>query len=234
MIVRNTPKVNFTILRNTVLERRDLSLKAKGLWAFLMSKPDGWQTTVRGLQSQLQEGRDAVTTALKELEGAGLYKKVGNRRPDGTFYYEDFVYDCAEEPRPENPYPVNQRPENPPQVSTDRARTDEVSTEKNTDVLAVAEETTYGKPEINDLFAHWEEAVGYPISGRRQANRNACNNLIKKHGADAVRRFINGVAIAQTDQYAPRIADFCGLQADLSKLLAWGKQKGARYAVAQF
>lgn len=83
----------------------------------------------------------------------------------------------------------------------------------------------YGRRnDINEMFEYWKDTVGYEISGRRQANRNACNNLIKKHTADGVRKLIQGVALAQSDKYAPQIADFEELQSKLSKLMAWGKK----------
>lgn len=105
--------------------------------------------------------------------------------------------------------------------------------EKNVTIVT-GDAPQYGKPDINDAFAYWETAIGYAISGRITANRRAASNLIKKHGLDTVKRLIDGVALAQGTPYAPRIADFCGLQADVSKLLAWGKQQGNTHAVAQF
>lgn len=81
----------------------------------------------------------------------------------------------------------------------------------------------YGKPEINDIFDYWTETVGYPVTSRKQANRNACNNLYKKYGDKGLKQLIKGVAKAQDDRYAPRIGDFVDLQANLNKLMAWGK-----------
>lgn len=90
---------------------------------------------------------------------------------------------------------------------------------------------TYGNTEINEMFEYWQSTVGYEISGRRQANRNACNNLIKKHTADGVRKLIQGVVLAQGDRYAPQIADFEELQSKLSKLMAWGKKNTQKVTV---
>lgn len=86
-------------------------------------------------------------------------------------------------------------------------------------------QSQYGKPEINQLFETWESEVGYPISSRVKANRNACNNLLKKNGVEGVERLIRGVALAGQDEYAPTIGDFTELQSKLNKLLAWGKKK---------
>jgi predicted transcriptional regulator len=81
----------------------------------------------------------------------------------------------------------------------------------------------YGKPEINLLVEYWHEQTGVKISSAKQANRNACNNLLKKYGVDDVQKLIRMVAAAQEDKFAPRIADFTELQAKLNKLALWSK-----------
>ena len=100
-----------------------------------------------------------------------------------------------------------------------------VSESKNiTNVMGESPET-YGNPDINEMFDYWNEKLGYEITAKRQANRNACKNLIKKHGSEKLTKLIDGVAMAQTDQYAPRISDFTSLQSKFNDLMVWGKQK---------
>jgi hypothetical protein len=81
---------------------------------------------------------------------------------------------------------------------------------------------------------YWEQETGMPISSRVKANRYACKNLLTKHGREKVELLIKGVAQSQTDQYAPRIADFTQLQTKLNDLLVWGRQKGKTNAAAKF
>lgn len=90
---------------------------------------------------------------------------------------------------------------------------------------------TYGKAEINQLFETWEQTTGLPITSNRTKNRYACNNLIGKYGVDGVEKLIRVVEKAQTDRYAPRVADFCDLQAKLNQLLVWAKGKAHSSAV---
>ena len=100
------------------------------------------------------------------------------------------------------------------------------TTENNTtDVVLAEAKVTYGKQHINKAFEYWNEATGIPISSKIKQNRNACSNLYKKYGDDKLKQLIKGVAEAQADKYAPRISDFISLQAKLSDLLLWGKQK---------
>lgn len=81
-----------------------------------------------------------------------------------------------------------------------------------------------GKPEINEAFESWQELTGLPITSQVKANRFAASNLLKKHGADGVRKLIKLVAASQQDRYAPRVADFRGIQAKQNELLVWAKK----------
>lgn len=92
----------------------------------------------------------------------------------------------------------------------------------NTSVLV------FGDAKINDMFTYWKETTGYEIQSRQQANRRAAYNLLRKHGEDGVKRLIRGVALAQQDKYAPRIANFEQLQSKQDDLLVWGKQISKR------
>lgn len=83
----------------------------------------------------------------------------------------------------------------------------------------------FGNPELNNMFDYWKDTTGLPVSARTTANRRACHNLLKKFGDEKLKQLIDGVALAQTDQFAPRIADFTDLQSKLDKLLLWGKQR---------
>lgn len=91
-----------------------------------------------------------------------------------------------------------------------------------------------GSKDINDMFDYWQQTLGYSLTSKRQANRYACSNLIKKFGVADLKRLIDGVGQANSDRYAPKISDFCDLQSKLNQLLAWGKnhnQKGQVYRV---
>lgn len=83
----------------------------------------------------------------------------------------------------------------------------------------------YGKAYINEAFDYWEEVIGYKLESNSKSNRNACSNLIKKHGLEGVKRLIGGVAKANEDKFAPRISDFTSLQFKYNDLIAWGKRQ---------
>lgn len=88
---------NFTVINNHVLQNKNLSLKAKGLYAFMWSLPPDWDYSVNGLVSVLKEGRDAINEALKELEREGyLVRSIS--RSGGKF--SDMDYCLNEIPDP--------------------------------------------------------------------------------------------------------------------------------------
>jgi hypothetical protein len=90
-----------------------------------------------------------------------------------------------------------------------------------------------GNSEINECFSYWNEQLGYALQSKVRANRYACSNLLKRHGLAGVRRLVDGVKVAQADQYAPRIADYCDLQSKFNQLISWcqKQRKGQVYKI---
>lgn len=75
---------NFTIILNEVLQRNDISARAKGIYAYLMSLPDDWEIHKNELFQHFSEGRDALNHAFKELIEAG-YIKAEKQITQGKF-----------------------------------------------------------------------------------------------------------------------------------------------------
>ena len=70
---------DYTVMSNFHLKDRSLSLKSKGLLSLILSLPEDWDYTTRGLAAICKEGVDSIGTALKELDGAGYIKRNLNR-----------------------------------------------------------------------------------------------------------------------------------------------------------
>ncbi|MCU7378893.1 helix-turn-helix domain-containing protein [Clostridiales Family XIII bacterium ASD5510] len=62
---------NYTVMSNYHLQDKHLTLKAKGLLSLMLSLPDNWDYTLRGLATICCEGIDAIRTGVKELEKNG-------------------------------------------------------------------------------------------------------------------------------------------------------------------
>ena len=62
---------DFTVMSNHHLRNVSLSLKAKGLLSLMLSLPDNWDYTTKGLTHICKDGVDSISSAIKELEKQG-------------------------------------------------------------------------------------------------------------------------------------------------------------------
>lgn len=69
----------YTVMSNHHLRNKDLSLKAKGLLSQMLSLPENWDYTLKGLSLINRESIDAIRTAVWELEKAGYITRQQNR-----------------------------------------------------------------------------------------------------------------------------------------------------------
>ena len=89
---------NFVMLDKTFLEDDRLSFKAKGILAYLLSKPDNWKVIVGNLVKYSKDGKSAVYAGLKELKECGYYVKTPIRSEDGRRIsrWESTVYEMPD------------------------------------------------------------------------------------------------------------------------------------------
>jgi len=86
--IRRSPspiRKNFTILPNATLNDRRLSWEARGMLAYLLSKPDHWKVVPKALVNETSAGKSVVYRILKELEEAGYITSEQKHADDGTF-----------------------------------------------------------------------------------------------------------------------------------------------------
>jgi hypothetical protein len=95
-VFRVKRKENFTVMSNRHLRDKSISLKAKGLLSQMLSLPEDWDYTLRGLAGINREQVDAVRSAVRELEAAGYVERV-RRRSGGKLGGTE--YNVYEEPR---------------------------------------------------------------------------------------------------------------------------------------
>ena len=73
----------YTVMSNHHLRNPDLTLKAKGLLSQMLSLPENWDYTLKGLSSINKESIDAIRTAVWELEKSGYNKTFIREKPRG-------------------------------------------------------------------------------------------------------------------------------------------------------
>ena len=80
------PKNPYGSSPRKLLEDRNVSLKAKGIYAFMECKIDGWNFTASSMASQLKESRKTILVAMQELKATGWL--TYNKNKDGSGVYE--------------------------------------------------------------------------------------------------------------------------------------------------
>lgn len=91
---------SYAIIDPFFLSDERLSWKAKGLLGYLLSKPSNWRVYVSDLVKRSKDGKDAVYSALKELEVAGYIERRQMRDPETQRIsgYETVVFERPVEP----------------------------------------------------------------------------------------------------------------------------------------
>ena len=67
-VIRTIKNDNYTTMCNTHLRDKNLSLKAKGLLSMMLSLPDKWNYSVKGLEGICKESKNTINSVLNELE----------------------------------------------------------------------------------------------------------------------------------------------------------------------
>lgn len=118
---------DYTVMANHHLRDERLSLKAKGLLSMLLSLPDDWEISIRGLASIVTDGVGAVQTGINELIEAGYIVRRRQHADTGAFAgFEYIIHEvppCTENPYMANPYTGKPYTENPAQSSKDKLST---------------------------------------------------------------------------------------------------------------
>ena len=124
-MARVKPLDNFTLVPNSLLNEKQISFKAKGLYAYLNSKKDDWNFTIDLIAKNGKDGRDSVASGLKELEDFGFLERRRYKDDKGYFDIEyilksePFEVIKYDNPLKENPYEENPYEENPYEEKAD-------------------------------------------------------------------------------------------------------------------
>lgn len=189
MIVRGPRQDRFTILNRRLIDDDHLSYRALGLLTFILDKPDDWRIDSCDLaRGEGREGRDAVRTALRELEEAGYLRRKRIRRPDGTFDMESTVYDSPVDREADAGEPATG---NPPSGSpaTNPSTGNEYGTEKDP---PYPPQTGGGSPE-GELIDHPALAesfeqfwITYERTGSKKKARECWRRAVKKDRPEVI------------------------------------------------
>ena len=106
-IVRVVKNKDYTVMSNAHLHDKRLSLKAVGLLSIVLSLPDDWHYTVKGIVGSVKDGERAVNGALSELKQCG-YLQVNKLYPNSERSKIEYQYVFYEKPQGLQNVPLEQ------------------------------------------------------------------------------------------------------------------------------
>ena len=99
--------IPFTQIANEVLNSAELSFKAKGIYAFMMSKPADWNFTIRSMAKQVSDGERAIKSGIKELKDLGYIEYEKHTDGTGTYHLKLHV-NRATKPKVQNEHKASE------------------------------------------------------------------------------------------------------------------------------
>ena len=151
---------DYTVMSNYHLRDKNLSLKAKGLLSQMLSLPEDWDYTLAGLSYINRESKDAIRSAVNELEKAGYVQRRQTTDANGKFSVNEYIiHECPVTPAPSLEKPLSENPttdnpstgkplsENPTQINTKKTRKEKQNTDRaNTDSIPSFREPIPAEP----------------------------------------------------------------------------------------
>ena len=133
---------DYTVMSNHHLRNTELSLKAKGLLSLMLSLPENWDYTTKGLAAICKDGIDSISSCIRELEKHGYIIRERMRNEKGQL--TTIEYTILEQPKntpPEREKPIRENPvldipaqaepiqENTAQLNTNNSNIKELNTD---------------------------------------------------------------------------------------------------------
>lgn len=165
---------DFTVVANCIFKDRSLSAKARGILVEMLSLPESWDFTLKGLTTLFTDGIDSIRQGINELEARGYLVRERKRDARGRLGGMEYViYETphkAVENSPESAEPMTAEPttENSTQVtSTEGMPTTYKELNKSITNASITNESSTNSflPEVPESF---EDCAPVKKSGRKE------------------------------------------------------------------
>lgn len=152
-------ETDYTLVSNHILRDNTLSWRARGLFVYILSKPETWKVYSKDLINQATEGREAMRTAMAELIKAGYIEK--HQKNEGGVF-GNVMYKVYQIPLPRKPLTGKPLTENP--------STYKVKNKSNTELINKKEMNKEKRIEkqISELKESVMSSTEYPIEIRNE------------------------------------------------------------------
>lgn len=164
---------NYTCISNYHLRDKNLSLKAKGLLSIMLSLPEDWDYSFKGLVALVQEESTAVRNALKELKEKKYLEINKIKQTKENKGYIGYEYNVYEKPKADKPYIENPYTDCDKQLNTNIPNTDLLNININNATNAKKDNgyKRFQKPTVEEIKAYCLEK-GYAIDAEYYYNYN--------------------------------------------------------------
>ena len=140
---------DYTVMSNHHLRDMSLSLKAKGLLSLMLSLPENWDYTMKGLARICKDGIDSISGGIRELEEHGYLIRERVRGANGQLGSIEYtILEQPKEPTPAQEKPIRENPvqanpmldapiqENPAQLNTKEQNKELSITQESSPILS--------------------------------------------------------------------------------------------------
>lgn len=171
---------DFTVVANCIFKDRSLSAKAKGILVEMLSLPESWDFTLKGLTTLFTDGIDSIRQGINELESHGYIVRERKRDARGRLGGMEYViYETPHKAVENSPVCASSKEDNPTAENpTQESSTEEMPTtykelsNSNTYSISMTKEenTDSFLPEVPESF---EDCASVEKSGRKEVTETS-------------------------------------------------------------
>lgn len=186
-IIRVKKNNNFVVMDKTPLNDKRLSWKAKGIMAYMLSKPDDWVFYLDEVATNSTDGIASFRSGFNELKKHGYVQRIQKRNEEGKFVWETIVHEVphTDFPQVDNPHMEKPHVENHTLLNNDLTKNELT---KNDDIY-----TLYEFWNDQDIIKHRR------LNQKMKSNTNA---RLKDYSLEELKKAIaNYSEILKNDKY---------------------------------
>ena len=198
-IVRVIKSKDYTTICNRIFKDKNLSLKAKGLLAMLLSLSNHWELSISGLEVILKEGKASIRSTINELIKNG-YVERNQIRKEGMFLGVD--YTVFESPKASCSTTVLSTSDKYTQVSNNLSNyQSNKANSKNEFLNEVMNFKDYSKTMLSDFFEYWSEPTKKGVLKKDTMKTWSTSRRLKNWAKNESKWALQSVGISKVDKH---------------------------------
>jgi len=205
---------------NELLNNGAISLKAKGLFAFIQSKPDNWAFSAQRIAKQTKDGKSSIVGGLKELEENGFLVRTAIKTKGGKWNGYDYI--LSDKPSTDNRSTDKRSTENYTTLSKkDNSKKDIVKKNK----IILHSKTSFAGSDLNSLLELFKPInPSYERLYSNTTQRGALERLVKKYSVKKIKEILKALPKLVVKPFCPQISTPYQLETKLGNLISFYNQ----------